>query len=239
MLKKEELQRIITKAQTSPINVYREYCQHLVLSLLYTQKASEQVLFKGGTALRVAYQSPRFSEDLDFTLFNISNRKIEDLLLLVSEGLQQNNLSNQIVEAKKTTGGYLSKLIIDLYQEKVTILIQGSRRKKNHRKANVQLVRNEYIPQYTLLLLPELELITEKIQAALTRTKPRDLFDVYFLLRQGLVPVELRGKLKKLVEIVADNQVNFTGLANFLPASMAVLVKSFKDSFITEVNKFG
>jgi len=238
MLKKEELQRIITKSQTSPINIYREYCQHLFLSILYTRKGSEQVLFKGGTALKIAYKSPRFSEDLDFTLFNITSRKIEDLLLLVSEGLTQHNLKNQIVEAKQTSGGYLSNFVFYLYQEKVIISIQGSRRKKNNRKANIQLISNDYIPQYTLLLLPEEELVEEKVQAALTRAKPRDFFDVYFLLRQGLIPVGLRNNLASLAETVNENKVDFAGLVDFLPASMTALAKSFKDSFVSEVNKF-
>lgn len=38
----------------------------------YQEKEAEAILFKGGTALRLIYQSPRFSEDLDFSGFKIS-----------------------------------------------------------------------------------------------------------------------------------------------------------------------
>src|SRR5581483_4538838 len=46
----------------------RDYIQHLFLYLLYTAPRREKVgfHFKGGTAIRIVYGSPRFSEDLDF-----------------------------------------------------------------------------------------------------------------------------------------------------------------------------
>ncbi|MBN1444929.1 MAG: nucleotidyl transferase AbiEii/AbiGii toxin family protein [Candidatus Omnitrophica bacterium] len=58
--------------KTTEINIAREYVQHLFLSSLYREKSSEKVLFKGGTALRIVFQSPRFSEDLDFSGFGIN-----------------------------------------------------------------------------------------------------------------------------------------------------------------------
>lgn len=238
MLTREQLQRLIVKNQTSKINIYREYSQHLFLSFLYSLRDTDQVLFKGGTALRVAYQSPRYSEDLDFTLFNISNPELENKILAVSDGLEKTNLDNKITEAKQTTGGYLAKLVVRLYGAEVTISVQASRRKKNHRQPNVQLINNDFIPPYTALLLPESELIAEKIQAALTRAKPRDFFDIYFLLRHGKVPVSLRHQLQSLIKTVAENKVNFKQLSDYLPASMNLLVKDFENIFITEISKF-
>src|SRR3989338_1798989 len=108
MLKQEQLEELVVRSQTSRINVYREYCQHLFLSALYSQPKTAAVLFKGGTALRVAYQSPRYSEDLDFTLFSISNRELEDIILAVSDDLEKTNLNHKIEEAKETTGGHLA-----------------------------------------------------------------------------------------------------------------------------------
>jgi len=48
-------------------NIVREYFQHVFLGELYKLSNAEKLLFKGGTALRIVYGSPRFSEDLDFT----------------------------------------------------------------------------------------------------------------------------------------------------------------------------
>ncbi len=47
-------------------NYLKEYIQYLVLSLLYNQKKMKTLVFKGGSCLRVCYELPRLSEDLDF-----------------------------------------------------------------------------------------------------------------------------------------------------------------------------
>jgi len=49
-------------------NLAREYLQVYLLRLLQEANATEQMAFVGGTALRLLYQLPRFSEDLDFSL---------------------------------------------------------------------------------------------------------------------------------------------------------------------------
>jgi len=71
MLDREIIRKLALQHQTTEINIAREYVQHLFLSVFYQEPDSEKVLFKGGTALRITFQSPRFSEDLDFSGFRI------------------------------------------------------------------------------------------------------------------------------------------------------------------------
>lgn len=47
--------------------VVREYIQTLFLKELYEEKFSENIFFKGGTAIRLVLGGTRSSEDLDFT----------------------------------------------------------------------------------------------------------------------------------------------------------------------------
>lgn len=54
-------------------NYLREYIQYLVLSLVYNQKKMKNLVFKGGSCLRICYTLPRLSEDLDF---DYSGKKI-------------------------------------------------------------------------------------------------------------------------------------------------------------------
>ncbi|MDP1760196.1 MAG: nucleotidyl transferase AbiEii/AbiGii toxin family protein, partial [Candidatus Woesebacteria bacterium] len=61
-------------------NVVREYFQHIFLGELYKLPNSEKLLFKGGTALRIVYGSPRFSEDLDFSLFSVPDREVKSFV---------------------------------------------------------------------------------------------------------------------------------------------------------------
>jgi predicted nucleotidyltransferase component of viral defense system len=47
-------------------NFLKEYIQYLILSLIYNNKKTKELIFKGGSCLRVIYDLPRLSEDLDF-----------------------------------------------------------------------------------------------------------------------------------------------------------------------------
>lgn len=48
------------------LNFLREYLQYLVLSYLYNSPDFKKLVFKGGSCLRVCFDLPRLSEDLDF-----------------------------------------------------------------------------------------------------------------------------------------------------------------------------
>lgn len=241
MIKKSDLEQIIVKSQSTKINVYREYCQHVFLSSFYQKRGSENLLFKGGTALRIAYGSPRYSEDLDFTLVSLSTHEIEDLVLTTLENIERANLPSEIIESKETSGGYLAKIQINLYEEKVQFIIQASTRKrgnKNMGKPNFQLIQNDFTPPYTIWLLPEAEMVTEKVNAALTRSKPRDFFDIYYLLRHQMIPIDLRSELNKMPKIIKGKEIEFDSLSDFLPQSMFPLAKDFKKIFEGEIERF-
>ena len=50
--------------------VVREFWELILLKGLYDSPYGRDFIFKGGTALRLAHGSPRFSEDLDFSLIH-------------------------------------------------------------------------------------------------------------------------------------------------------------------------
>lgn len=50
----------------------REYLQYKILELLFTSPFAEKFAFLGGTCLRIVHDNQRFSEDLDFDSFNLS-----------------------------------------------------------------------------------------------------------------------------------------------------------------------
>jgi len=239
MINLDELNKIAVRNQTLPINVYREYCQNLFLSFLYQQKGSEFIQFKGGTALRIFYKSPRYSEDLDFSIFKLNQKQTEDLMVAVLSNLEKANLKIDLDESKETSGGYLANLSIDLVKYKLKISVQASKRKTEYTSPNVVLADNDYVPSYTAYLLNEGEIVKEKLQAAIIRSKPRDFFDIYFLLRKGLIKRENRALLKKVSEIVGGSKINFKQeLLNFLPKNLHSAVVNFKTTFLQEVEKY-
>lgn len=80
-----------------------------------------------------------------------------------------------------------------------------------------KLTSGGYLPAYTLTLLPETLLVEEKITALLTRGKPRDYFDLYFLLRKGLITPAMKPKLEIVRGTLQESKPNFSAeLAQFL-----------------------
>ena len=239
MLTKERLLIVQNKYQTFKENVYREYAQHLFLSSLYQVKNSNKILFKGGTAYRIAYKSPRFSEDLDFSACQIGKKEIEEIILSALENLSNNGMECDIEESKETTGGYLAKLYLKIYGKNILISIQISLRKKIGNDYDIVDILSEYIPTYQAYLLPKREMIWEKIQAALTRSKPRDFYDIYFILRNGELTVSERDKLKKISAILEKKKIKFGDeLSIFLPKSMKPIISDFPKPLLTELEKF-
>jgi len=239
MLTKEQLFLIQNKFQTLKENVLREYVQHLFLSSLYRTNGSEKILFKGGTAYRVAYKSPRFSEDLDFSAGDISINEIEKIIVGVLEDLSNNGLVCDIQESKGTTGGYLAKLFTTFQGEKVPIDIQISLRQNVGKNYDVFDIINEYVSTYSALLLPKTAMIDEKIQAALVRSKPRDFYDIYFLLKNGFLTSDQIDQLMSVKSVLSSKTIKFADeLSHFLPRSMKTVADSFPQPLLSELAKY-
>jgi len=73
------LKELATIFKIDEYSIFREYLQLLFLSYLYQEKKANKLFFKGGTALRLIFGSPRFSEDLDFST-TYSDSEITKLL---------------------------------------------------------------------------------------------------------------------------------------------------------------
>ena len=61
MISESAIEQLTKRYQTDKVTVVREYFQHLFLSYFYQEKETDEIYFKGGTALRIIYQSSRFS----------------------------------------------------------------------------------------------------------------------------------------------------------------------------------
>lgn len=61
------------RSREDKINHLREFLQILILKIIYDTGYFRNLSFVGGTALRILYDLRRFSEDLDFSLFQKSH----------------------------------------------------------------------------------------------------------------------------------------------------------------------
>ena len=239
MISRKSIEKVAIKSQTSLENIAREYLQHLFLRAFYQEKKAEAILFKGGTALRLIYQSPRFSEDLDFSGFKISVRKTEDL---IEAALIQINREEKIElkEAKKTTGGYLAKFQALIGGINVGGKLEISFRSKKPISGQILTITSQLLSPYTLCAYPEERLVQEKLEALLTRAKTRDFYDLYFILRAGLKISLQTEEVKQIIKKLAkrNDDIFSQELKRFLPESHHGLLKNFPISLKRELERF-
>lgn len=189
MLTKQQLQRIAQRHGIGLQAQERDYVQHLFLSVLYAR--SQTLLFKGDTALRVLYRSPRYSEDLDFNTTldlpdtqNLFQRAITDLARFGVIAIQRNVWKSHV--------GYSFDLSFQgpLYdgrdRSKGKVRVDTSLRAEPV-AVERRLVSPEYddIVPFLLTALTLEQLCAEKVRALLNRGKARDVYDLWFLTEQG------------------------------------------------------
>lgn len=238
MISQEQIIKMANQYQTTEVNVLREYFQHLFLSYFYQQPLTGDVYFKGGSALRLVYSSPRFSEDLDFNTLEGDMKKIEDSVLDTLEEVEHEGIPVAVEESKQTTGGYLGIFKFTLNKEVVTVQVEISFRKQQS-SGELKTIVNDFIPPYTLIVLQKEQLVNEKIQALLARGKPRDFYDLYFMLRANLISTEKRKILTDASKLLKASEINFEReLKQFLPKSHWAIIRNFKTSLETEIKRF-
>lgn len=248
MLSKETIVALTRRYQTSEFpNVIREYFQHIFLSELYKLPGAEKMLFKGGTALRIIYGSPRFSEDLDFSLFGVAQRLVgkfvEDLFVKVLAEIEKADIHIEIdPKSGATSGGYFGAATFRAsdYQS-VGVEINISARNSRETTSEPDSIVNDYVPAYTILHLPQEELVEEKIfDALLGRKKPRDFHDLYFIMRKNMLTAGQKKRLatKKEFIIAEARKINFqTELGKLLPADQHDIIKDFSTTLERELNR--
>ncbi|OIO38327.1 MAG: hypothetical protein AUJ71_03240 [Candidatus Omnitrophica bacterium CG1_02_49_16] len=242
MIEAKTLKEFSDRRQTTMDNIVKEYLQHLFLSFLYREKKSESLLFKGGTALRLVWRSPRFSEDLDFTGSKISISQIETLMEAALGQIENEGIKTDIEESKKTSGGCLAVFHFKTDEYESGIQVEVSLRAEPKDAGVASLVNSDLLPSYTLVHLDEKKLVAEKIQACLTRAKARDFYDLYFILRSRMAFKETFSKDKtlnaKLVKAVESQKLDMKSeLKRFLPAGQHLLLKNFKSTLLAEIER--
>jgi predicted nucleotidyltransferase component of viral defense system len=238
MITHQALHALAVKLQTTELNLRREYFQHLFLSYFYQQPATDQIYFKGGTALRIIYNSPRFSEDLDFSSVTRDLFIIEEAILSTLTAISRENINVALSEATLTSGGYLAIVTFQANDESIAVQLEISLR-KGEKRGEAMMITSDLIPAFMIIALERDQLVYEKIQALLSRKKARDFYDLYFILRANLLPPERRAILTRALEVLKASNINFEKeLKEFLPRSQWVIIRDFPRSLEREIERF-
>ncbi len=239
MISRETITEAATRYHTRDVNIAREYVQHMFLNFLYKKADSERLLFKGGTALRIVYKSPRFSEDLDFSSFSLTAAQIESLFLSTLSDLERFGLSVVLHEkSHETSGGYYGEAKLQIYEHAVALEINVNAKTGETVAGEYKLIHGDFAPNYGLQMLPEAILVQEKILALMTRSKPRDFYDLYFMLRAGLISPERREMLRQAIPIIETTEIDFRQeLEVFLPQDHQAIIRDFKQNLLSEIKR--
>jgi len=176
-------------------HVRKDYLQDLALFILY--RDYPELVFKGGTCLWKLFKLPRFSEDLDLS-YSSKIDPVNDLM----EKLHLLGFEVEVLKKKFTANTLFLRLSVSAegFGGSELSLEIGFRREE----AKEVLFTSPYpdIPDFEVRVPPLEKIAQDKVSAILHRDKPRDVFDLYFLIsRYGVkIGVENFEEFERAIE---------------------------------------
>lgn len=201
MIKPGEVQQKASFAGVRDQQIEKDYIISWILfGISRHHELSNRIVFKGGTVLKKVYfVDYRFSEDLDFTLWNEDNwsTSTEDSNNIICSWFKEvfefikdeANIQLDLIENNKTVD-------INFYISYVGPLGgQGNNKKvKVDISCNEQLIfkpimKNVFVGysdlvEYALLCYSLEEVLVEKMRAVMQRMQARDFYDIWYLLEK-------------------------------------------------------
>ena len=170
-------------------NILREYLQHKILECIYDSSFANQLIFMGGTALRILHEHTRFSEDLDFDNQGLSPKEMDQLAQEIQNYLEKEGYIIEIKTVFKTAYHCkirLPKILYDqglsvLPEEKILIQLDADPQGATYTPEKKFLNRFDVFTQINTV--PLSTLLSQKLYAAFNRPRlmGRDFYDILFL----------------------------------------------------------
>lgn len=230
-------------------NLLRERVQLAVLEYIYNQKIYKNLIFKGGSCLRICFGLPRLSEDLDFDQ-KIKGFSITDLEEVLEKEIKLKFFPKLETKKQGNKRLYLKFPILHKLglasineSDKLFVKLEFDGEVLPFGKIELtpisQFGYNFIVRHYNLPTL-----MAGKISALQIDIKGRDFYDLYWFLQKGVTPnwktlrkitgikneKELKAKLTDRIETVASPQKLRYDLQNFVEQSefVADFAKNYK-----------
>ena len=178
----EELRKFQKELEISADKIIREEVEMIFLQELANDRLGTKVVFYGGTALRLAYNSPRYSEDIDLLLIKKSSfKEFEKFIKQVV--VKNENWKLKDIKNKRNTWFALLNISDDKLKHNFSLKIEVHKpNKKINLDTKLSLIKSPVSVLEPLLLVPTLrELKKLKISAIMDRKKARDIFDLWYI----------------------------------------------------------
>lgn len=201
-MERELAQNLSRKLRIDITHIVREFWEAIVLKGLFDAPEGKLLIFKGGTALRLVYGSPRFSEDLDFSLTkNELKGKFKPLIKRIVSAYPELTITD--LEEKYYT--YLGEIRINegYLPSPFRIKIEISKRLERGYRSELALISSPVSTIQCLGKVSTLEqLYKDKVACISTREKPKDIFDLWYIcqkLKRPYIPGSIAISQKELV----------------------------------------
>ncbi len=174
----------------------REYLQYKILEIIFETPYENKMAFLGGTCLRIVHHNNRFSEDLDFDNFKLSQDDFNAITVLVKQKLKR--LGYEVEMRYVHKGAYhcyirfpellYNEGLSNHKEEKILIQLDTDSHEFDYKPDNPVLNKFDVFTQINVT--PGDILLAQKFFTVINRkrNKGRDFFDIVFLLGQGQSP---------------------------------------------------
>lgn len=203
------IEQLSQQIKIAPLNIIREYLEMEVMHNLSQTDLSTRIIFYGGTALRLAYGSFRFSEDLDF-LFLRHYQKDKKILkdVLTKTASENPGLKVEQVYDKRYTLFGLLHIKNPILKHPIRLKIEITKKKNGLKAENLLLISPVSTLEPIIKTATMESLQKTKISAIKNRNQTRDWFDLWYLnqkLKQDFKPsnkfpfnpLEFKNELKR------------------------------------------
>ncbi len=174
----------------------REYLQCVILEILFESPFARKFSFLGGTCLRIVHENSRFSEDLDFDNFDLTNTDFDAVAEHIQKGLERQGFRVEISNVYR--GAYRCNIRFPglLFEQGLSghreekILIQLDTQSQEYSFQPQTFVLNRFGVFTRLMVTPPALLLAQKLYTLINRprAKGRDYFDVVFLFSKNIQP---------------------------------------------------
>jgi predicted nucleotidyltransferase component of viral defense system len=165
----------------------------VLVELYNNRQVSENLVFRGGTALNKLYLNPpsRYSEDIDFVQINSApiGKTIDAIRATLAHLFEEEPVRKITQRSVKLIYRYIG---IDNLQNKLKLEINTT---EHFQVLDLHYIDytldSEWFSGYTKIVTYQLEeMIATKLRALYQRRKGRDLFDLWLVLKNNLVDIE-------------------------------------------------
>jgi len=242
MISRDDLMRLAGKQRINPSSLGKDYALGWLLFGISKSSVADRLVFKGGTALSKIYfpEDWRLSEDLDFTIADTKTDFKPVMSALESEVpdiiQKENGMTVVLKDRPHTNIGYLqSRFQYTGPLGKDTIKIEISHEDVIGKSRIEKVPRVFDYPEFKVRVYSLEDILVEKMRSIIQRTRIRDYYDVWRLLK--VRKFDSKNVRELFLQKCSSKKVQFTGVDQFFPEDIIKTLEPYMERGLTRLSR--